>query len=74
MKLLYTPAATRSEGGDHKRQILLSYYESDEPVDEITFSRTKRAKIDEVSEPNQGGEVIEVAAEHAQLPEGGEVE
>ena len=33
-----------------------------------------RAKIDEVSEPNQGGEVIEVAAEHAQLPEGGEVE
>lgn len=62
------------KGGDHKRQILLSYYESGEPVDEITFSRTKRAKIDEVSEPNQGGEVIEVAAEHAQLPEGGEVE
>ncbi len=62
------------KGGDNKRQILLSYYESEEPADEITFNRTKRAKIEEVGRPNQGGEVIEVAAEHAQLPEGGEVE
>lgn len=57
------------KGSDHKRQILLSYYESDEPVDEITFSRTKRAKIEEVS-----NKVIEVATDPAQLPEGGEVE
>lgn len=62
------------KGSDHKRQILLSYYESDEPADEITFSRTKRAKIEEVSEPEQGSEVIGAAAEPAQLPEGGEVE
>ena len=57
------------KGSDHKRQILLSYYESDEPADEITFSRTKRAKIEEVS-----NKVIEVATDPAQLPEGGEVE
>lgn len=62
------------KGGDHKRQILLSYYESDEPADEITFSRTKRAKIEEVSKPEQGSEVIGAAAEPAQLPEGSEVE
>lgn len=62
------------KGSDHKRQILLSYYESDEPADEITFSRTKRAKIEEVSEPEQGSEVIGVATEPAQLPDGGEVE
>lgn len=37
------------KGNDHKRQILLSYYESDEPVDEITFSRTRRAKIEEIN-------------------------
>lgn len=61
------------KGSDHKRQILLSYYESDEPADEITFSRTKRAKIEEVNEPEQGSEVI-AAAEPAQLPDGGEVE
>ncbi|MBR6511728.1 MAG: replication/maintenance protein RepL [Phascolarctobacterium sp.] len=33
------------KGGDHKRQILLSYYQSDEPVNEITFRRTKRSEI-----------------------------
>lgn len=30
------------KGNDTKRQILLSYYESDEPVDKITLSRTKQ--------------------------------
>lgn len=30
------------KGNDTKRQILLSYYESDEPVNEITYSRTKQ--------------------------------
>lgn len=34
------------KGNDTKRQILLSYYESEEPVDQISFSRTKRKAID----------------------------
>lgn len=33
------------KGNDHKRQILLSYYESDEPASQITFSRTQRNQI-----------------------------
>lgn len=33
------------KGNDTKRQILLSYYESEEPVDQITFSRTKQNEI-----------------------------
>ena len=33
------------KGNDRKRQILLSYYESDTPIEEITFSRTKRQEI-----------------------------
>ena len=35
------------KGNDKKRQILLSYYESDEPIEEMTFSRTKRQEIQE---------------------------
>lgn len=30
------------KGNDTKRQILLSYYESNEPIDQITMNRTKR--------------------------------
>ena len=33
-------------GDEHKRQILLSYYESDEPINKMTFNRTKRDIID----------------------------
>ena len=33
------------KGNDTKRQILLSYYQSDEPVDQITLSRTKQQAI-----------------------------
>lgn len=33
------------KGNDTKRQILLSYYDSEEPVDQITFSRTKQKPI-----------------------------
>lgn len=33
------------KGNDQKRQILLSYYESDKPIDEITFARNKRKPI-----------------------------
>ena len=32
-------------GNDKKRQMLLTYYESDAPIDQITFSRTKRKEI-----------------------------
>ena len=34
------------KGNDTKRQILLSYYESEEPINEITMSRTKRTPIE----------------------------
>lgn len=33
------------KGNDQKRQILLSYYESPEPINELTYSRTKRNAI-----------------------------
>ena len=33
------------KGNDTKRQILLSYYESEEPVDQITLNRTKQKPI-----------------------------
>lgn len=36
------------KGNDSKRQILLSYYESETPVNEITFTRTKQQAIEEV--------------------------
>lgn len=35
------------KGNDKKRQILLSYYESEEPIDSITMSRTKRRPIEQ---------------------------
>ena len=35
------------KGSENKRQILLSYYESGEPIAEITYSRTKRPAINE---------------------------
>lgn len=34
------------KGNDTKRQILLSYYESDVPIDQISFSRTKQKAIE----------------------------
>lgn len=46
------------KGNDNKRQILLSYYTSDEPVDEITYSRTKRKPLEgqETAPTEQEGE------------------
>ena len=38
------------KGNDHKRQILLSYFENDEPVNELTFSRTKARQLKVESE------------------------
>lgn len=39
------------KGNDSKRQILLSYYEADEPIDELTFKRVKRMGIEEAESP-----------------------
>lgn len=33
------------QGNDNKRQMLLTYYDSPEPIDQITYSRTKRTEI-----------------------------
>lgn len=54
------------KGNDSKRQILLSYYESEEPINEISMSRTKRTPIQNPnslqenekigSDENNGGE------------------
>jgi DNA-binding Lrp family transcriptional regulator len=38
------------KGNDTKRQILLSYYESENPIDEMTLSRTKQKAIPTVEE------------------------
>ena len=35
------------KGNDTKRQILLSYYESDNPVEQITMTRTKQKPFKE---------------------------
>lgn len=37
-------------GNDTKRQILLSYYQEEEPIEQITLSRTKRQSLPEVDE------------------------
>ena len=34
------------KGNDQKRQILLSYYEAENPMDELTFKRVKRKEFD----------------------------
>lgn len=52
------------KGNDQKRQILLSYYEADEPINQMTFSRTKRKEIEQI-----GAEKTPEA-----LPEGGNKE
>lgn len=41
------------KGNDTKRQILLSYYDSEEPINEITMSRTKRTPIENTQIPGQ---------------------
>lgn len=58
-------------GNDSKRQILLSYHQSDTPIDQLTYSRTKRKPIEadghidgqlaliEPSEPDGEWEVVE---------------
>lgn len=47
------------KGNDTKRQILLSYYESEEPVDQISFSRTKQKAIDAESKSMEEPTLLE---------------
>lgn len=42
------------KGNDTKRQILLSYYESEEPIDKITLSRTKQKPVRTAEQPIEG--------------------
>ena len=42
------------KGNDTKRQILLSYYEADKPIDEITLKRTRREEIKDNEEAQKG--------------------
>lgn len=57
------------KGGEHKRQILLSYYESEDPVDEISYCRTKQPMI-----PNALENVSELNTmnQEQMIEEGGE--
>lgn len=41
------------KGNDKKRQMLLTYYESDTPIDKITVARTKRPEIKTDEFPGQ---------------------
>lgn len=41
------------KGNENKRQMLLTYYEAEEPIDEITFRRSKGTGIDEDQIPGQ---------------------
>lgn len=40
-------------GNDQKRQILLSYYESETPINEISFNRTQRKEIEQQTNEQQ---------------------
>lgn len=53
------------KGNDHKRQILLSYYESEEPISKVTMSRTKRTPL---SNPNIPGQ-MEIVDEQCNIKE-----
>ena len=41
------------KGNDTKRQILLSYYESEEPITKITLNRTKRPALEDTTQENE---------------------
>lgn len=55
------------KGSDNKRQILLSYYESEEPINEITMSRTKRRPLPNPDAPIKGQ--MEIADTSCELKE-----
>lgn len=45
-------------GNDTKRQILLNYYESEEPINQLTYARTKRKMIDGEAEETPNTPVL----------------
>lgn len=52
------------KGNDTKRQILLSYYESEEPISKITLNRTKRPALDEnTTQESTESTISELSAE-----------
>ena len=53
------------KGNDTKRQILLSYYETEEPIDKITLNRTKRPALDEntMQESTESNSISELPSE-----------
>lgn len=55
------------KGNDTKRQILLTYYENENPIDEITFSRTQRKRIEEASKDIPANPLIEAETESEDL-------
>lgn len=56
------------KGNDTKRQILLSYYESDEPIDKITMNRTKRKPLPNPNNQTLNGQ-LEIVDESCRLQE-----
>lgn len=56
------------KGNDTKRQILLSYYESDEPIDIITMNRTKRKPLPNPNNQTLNGQ-LEIVDESCRLQE-----
>lgn len=55
------------KGNDTKRQILLSYYESDEPINQMTFRRTKQQAIKGNEAPLEGQLQIETDTQKEDL-------
>lgn len=51
------------KGNDHKRQILLSYYESDKPIEEITLQRIKQKEIKTQEQEPKEQEVAKIEGE-----------
>ena len=51
------------KGNDTKRQILLSYYETEEPIDKITLNRTKRPALDENTMQGNTDTIAELPSE-----------
>lgn len=61
------------KGDERKRQILLSYYENDEPINQLTFVRTKRGAYKNAGE--NGSDLNELDGEaYSLLPDNGEPE
>lgn len=58
------------KGNDTKRQILLTYYESEEPINEITMSRTKRTPLPNPAPAQQQIKAIEEAKALGAVKEG----